>query len=234
MVDADKNGADVKTLQLGLRAMLKTVGFGLLLFVAAGRLDWVAGWLFLAIIVITTAASYAYINRVNPGLMAKRARIGKGTKTWDIIWLVAFILLSLAVYLVAALDAGRYGWSEMPFFLWPLGCGVFFFAAFITAWSMGINPFFEKTVRIQSECGHQVIDAGPYRFVRHPGYVGIIGVLVSAPLLLGSWWGLIPSALSVIAIIIRTALEDRTLCEELPGYAEYAARVRFRLFPMIW
>jgi protein-S-isoprenylcysteine O-methyltransferase Ste14 len=234
MVDADKNGADVKTPQSVLPVMLKTAGFGLLLFVAAGRLNWVAGWLFLAANAITTAASYAYINRVNPGLMAKRARVGKGTKTWDKFWLVVFILLSGAVYLVAALDAGRYGWSEMSFYLWPPGCVVFFFAAFITAWSMGVNPFFEKTVRIQSESDHRVIDAGPYRFARHPGYIGIIGVLVSVPLMLGSWWALIPSALSVIAIIIRTAFEDRTLREELPGYVEYAARVRFRLFPMIW
>ncbi len=99
---------------------------------------------------------------------------------------------------------------------------------------MGVNPFFEKTVRIQTERGHHVIDSGPYRYVRHPGYVGLFGWSLSAPLLLGSWWAFIPATLSVFALVIRTALEDQTLRDELAGYEEYVSRVHYRLIPGIW
>ena len=222
MDDAAKQATGIGGLRPGVRIALATfampVAFGTILFASAGRLDWLAGWLYLAIMAANTAASYAYIDRNNPELMAKRARLGKGTKTWDIIWLAAFSPLSVAIYVVAALDGGRYGWSEMALlYSWPIGCAVFFAGGLVIAWSMGGNPFFEKTVRIQRECGHRVIDSGPYRYVRHPGYVGFIGWFVSAPLLLGSWWAFIPAGLSIIALIIRTALEDRTLSEELPG-----------------
>jgi len=99
---------------------------------------------------------------------------------------------------------------------------------------MGVNPFFEKTVRIQSERGHRVIDTGPYSFVRHPGYLGFAGWILSTPLLLGSWWALIPAILSTVCLVVRTALEDRTLRMELAGYEEYIHRVRYRLVPGIW
>ena len=99
---------------------------------------------------------------------------------------------------------------------------------------MGENPFFEKTVRIQSDRGHRVVDIGPYRLVRHPGYLGFFGWILSTPLLLGSWWAFVPALLSIAGIVVRTALEDRTLKAELPGYADYAKRTRYRLVPGIW
>ena len=99
---------------------------------------------------------------------------------------------------------------------------------------MGVNPFFEKTVRIQTERGHRVIDTGPYAFVRHPGYLGFFGWCLSAPLLLGSWWAFVPAVLSVVDLVVRTALEDRTLREELEGYEAYSNRVPHRLLPGIW
>ena len=99
---------------------------------------------------------------------------------------------------------------------------------------MGENPFFEKTVRIQSERGHRVVDTGPYRLVRHPGYLGFFAWILSTPLLLGSWWAFGPAVVSVAAVVVRTALEDRTLKAELPGYADYARCVRYRLIPGLW
>ena len=104
----------------------------------------------------------------------------------------------------------------------------------LAIWSMVVNPFFEKTVRIQTDHGHRVIDTGPYAYMRHPGYVGFAGWMLSTPLLLASTWASIPALVSVVLLVIRTALEDRTLHEELPGYAEYASRVRFRLIPGVW
>jgi protein-S-isoprenylcysteine O-methyltransferase Ste14 len=106
-------------------------------------------------------------------------------------------------------------------------------AAMLT-WSMVVNPFFEKTVRIQTDRGHRVIDTGPYAYVRHPGYLGFVGWILSAPLLLASTWAVAPAVLAVAGLVIRTALEDRTLQNELTGYPEYAARVRYRLVRGIW
>ena len=206
----------------------------MLLFLPAGRLDWQAGWLYLALVSSSVALAGVYVRCKNPVLIKRRVRIGKGTETWDKIWLAFFAPLYLAVYVVAGLDAVRFGWSSMPGLLWPVGLALLLSGTMLYAWSMGVNPFFEQTVRIQTESGHRVIDTGPYRYVRHPGYVGMIGWLLSAPLLLGSWWAFLPSVLSVAAFVVRTALEDRTLHGKLPGYAEYACRVRYRLIPKLW
>lgn len=140
----------------------------------------------------------------------------------------------MSIYIVAGFDAVRFGWTDMSPTWWWLGLLLHLPGAVLFVWSMGVNPFFEKTVRIQTERGHRVIDSGPYAFVRHPGYLGFIGWGLSVPFLLGSWWALIPAALSVAGIIVRTALEDRTLAEELQGYTAYAERVGYRLLPRVW
>lgn len=208
--------------------------FAALLFGTAGRLDWLLGWLYLAIVTASLAMNYVHVRRSNPELIRHRMRLGKGTKTWDKLWAGLFAPVFLSVYVVAGLDAGRYGWSDVPGWLWPAGLALFLAGTVFFSWSMAVNPFFEKTVRIQKERGHRVIDAGPYRFVRHPGYVGFSGWIVSAPLLLGSWWAFVPCALALAGLVVRTALEDRTLRAELAGYEDYARRVRFRLIPGIW
>ena len=222
----------------GLRIVLAFVGslglFGALLFLPAGRMDWLHGWLYMALVTANAGITFAYLRRKNPELIEHRMRIGKGTKTWDWIWMGAFATVFGGVYLVAGLDAARFGWSAMPPALWLIGLVLFLPGAVLIAWSMGVNPFFEKTVRIQTERRHRVIDTGPYRFVRHPGYVGFFGWALSAPLLLGSWWAFVPALLSLVALVVRTVLEDRTLRQELRGYADYARRVRFRLVPGLW
>ncbi len=208
--------------------------FILVLFLPAGHMDWFAGWLYLVILTLNVAFNYIYLSRVNPDLIAHRMRFGEGTETWDKIWLIVFAPVFTVVYVVAALDAARFGWSEMSVWLWPVGLALFVSGTALMTWAMAVNPFFEKTVRIQTERDHRVIDTGPYRFVRHPGYVGLFGWLASAPLMLGSWWAFLPAALSAAAVVGRTALEDRTLRDGLPGYREYASRVRYRLIPKLW
>jgi len=221
-------------LRIAASAVVGTILFAALLFLAAGRLDWPAGWIYLVVVVSTLAANYIYLDRKNPELIAHRMRIGKGTKTWDMVWMWLFTPAFCSVYLVAGLDAGRFGWSDMPVWLWGLGLTLYVPGMLFNAWAMGVNPFFEKTVRIQHERGHRVIDSGPYAFVRHPGYVGFTAWLLSAPLMLGSWWAYVPALLAVGSLFVRTALEDRTLREELPGYGDYARRVRSRLLPGVW
>jgi protein-S-isoprenylcysteine O-methyltransferase Ste14 len=173
------------------------------------------------------------LRRWNPQLIERRQRFGKGTKPWDKLWLVIYAQLVIAIYVVAGLEA-RDGVSSLPAIAWPVGLAVFVPGAILITWSMVVNPFFEKTVRIQTDHGHRVVDRGPYSLVRHPGYVGFAGALLSAPPMLASAWAFVPALLAVVGLVVRTALEDRTLRAELPGYAEYAARVRYRLVPGIW
>ncbi len=207
--------------------------FALILFVPAGRVDWPLAWVYIGIVVTYLGVLWVLLERHNPALIARRRRVGKGTKTWDKIWLALFAPVMYGVYIVAGLEA-RGGETGLPLFLWPLGFLLFAAGSAVLAWSMLVNPFFEKTVRIQAEHGHQVIDSGPYAIVRHPGYLGLFGWLLGTPLMLGSGWSFAPAVIALVGVVIRTAFEDRTLRDELDGYAEYTVKVRFRLLPGVW
>lgn len=203
-------------------------------FWLAGQWTWLRGWVLIGLFIVGRLISAPYLWRTSPELMKQRGQFGKGTKTWDVVVITLFGLTLLAVPVVAALDM-RYGWSAMPLWLWPIGAG--FYACFVgvITWSMAVNPHFEKTVRIQRDRHHTVIESGPYRIVRHPGYIAtILGLVLAMPLLLGAWWALIPALLSTACLILRTALEDRTLQQELVGYEEYTHKVRYRLLPGLW
>jgi len=205
------------------------------LFCVAGRGDWLAGWAYVGLLTFGQSTSALFTWRKNPELLRRRATIGKGTKRWDKICLGLFGLTYLAAVLAGAVDAGRYGPSTMPGWLWVPGAALYVAFLLLLTWSMAVNPYFEKTVRIQEDRGHRVIDSGPYRIVRHPGYVAtILGFILSTPLLLGSWWALVPALMAVACLVVRTFLEDRTLRKELPGYEDYARRVRWRLMPGVW
>ena len=188
---------------------------------------------FVGLVAVFMLASFVYLGLVNPEVIVRRMFPGKGTETWDWVWAGVFYPVFVAIFVVAGHDI-RSGWAPLPPWVWPIGLVFFVLGSGLFLRAMGENPFFEKTVRIQHEHGHHVIDTGPYRTVRHPGYVGFIAWLLSVPLLLTSTWALLPTALTAIGLVIRTALEDRTLQKKLPGYADYAVRVRFRLIPRVW
>jgi protein-S-isoprenylcysteine O-methyltransferase Ste14 len=214
--------------------ILSVGGLIALFFWMAGSLNWARGWVYIGVLALGQSASILYVWRKNPILISVRSRLGKGTKKWDKALLGLFGLTYLAIAVVAALDK-RYGWSSMG--VWYFWIGIFFYtlSTIVLTWAMSINPYFEKTVRIQDERGHRVIDTGPYRLVRHPGYLGTIGgFLLTPPLMLGSWLAFIPALISTAILIIRTFLEDRTLRKELSGYEDYARQVPFKLFPGIW
>ena len=136
---------------------------------------------------------------------------------------------------VAALDGGRYHWSPpLSPVVYSVGYVLLAFGYVLMLWAMWTNRFFSAVVRIQTDRGHAVVQEGPYRFVRHPGYVAITPLLAATPFALGSFWALIPAGLGVVLFVIRTALEDAALQRELPGYAEYARKVRYRLVPGVW
>jgi protein-S-isoprenylcysteine O-methyltransferase Ste14 len=135
---------------------------------------------------------------------------------------------------VAGLDVLVYHWSPVPPWTWGLGLGLFVLGDVPVLWSLVENPYLERIVRIQEERGHKVITTGPYRFVRHPMYVGVFLMIVAWPLLLGSLWALVPAAGMIALMVYRTAAEDRMLLEELPGYQDFASKTRYRLLPGVW
>ena len=220
---------------LVVRLQLSTaVMTGLLVFVPAGRIAWGRGWLFVAAVEALFVGSLVYLRRANPGLFTARRGIHRRTKRWDKILLAFMLPATIGTLPVAAADAGRFGGSPMAWPVVVLGYVLLVAGWTLTTWAQGANRFFEVGVRIQDERGHRVIDGGPYAIVRHPGYAASFGLLAGMALALGSWWALIPAAVASVLLVLRTALEDRTLRAELPGYAAYARRVRFRLIPGLW
>jgi len=216
-----------------VQVLVSVLLIGALLFLSAGRLDWLWAWLFLAgwLLLMLMAA---FVMRKSPGLINERGRRAENIKGWDKVLMGIYSLVLFTVPVVAGLDAVRFGWSAMPLALHVIGGVLVGPAMIMPLWAMSANAYLSTMVRIQDDRGHQVVTTGPYRYVRHPMYVGTIFFALSIPLVLGSWWTFIPCGLIVVLFIIRTALEDRTLQEELPGYAEYAQRVRYRLLPGVW
>ena len=235
MTDVEKrtnSQATIRQVLVGLAIAVMVVVAGLV-FVLARRLGWTLGWIYVGIIVATLTINMVCLLRWNSELIRQRMRVSKFTKTWDRGWAFLFGLAVIAIYVAAVMEA-RDRISSAPGTAWLLGLAIFVPGWTLAIWSMVVNPFFEKTVRIQTDRGHRVIDTGPYAYMRHPGYVGFAGWMLSTPLLLASTWAFIPALITVILLMIRTELEDRTLQAELPGYAEYATRVRFRLIPGVW
>lgn len=210
------------------------VVFGGILFVSAGRLDWWDAWAFLIVYFVIALVTALWMLRTNPELVRERDRPGRNAKSWDNLLVGLNLLLTLALFAVIGLDAGRQAPSEVPPGVRAVGLLGFVPAFGLPLWASKVNAYLSSRVRIQADRGHAVVAAGPYRYIRHPMYLGMICYDVSLPLLLGSWWGLAVTVAMAVVVIVRAALEDRTLQRELPGYGEYARQVRYRLFPGVW
>ena len=205
------------------------------LFVSAGRLDWVRGWISVALWVVGMTAVGLVVRHYNASLTEARAKWRhKDTKRFDRVFLAAYFPLVSIQPAVAGLDAVRFRWSSMPFVFVYIGVIFFALAMVLIGWVMAVNPYAETSVRIQTERGHSVVMSGPYRMVRHPMYVGAMLMYLGTPLVWGSVWALVLGGLIVILLIWRTAREDRTLRQELPGYEQYVLHSRYRLFPGLW
>jgi protein-S-isoprenylcysteine O-methyltransferase Ste14 len=206
-----------------------------ILFLAAGRLSWAAGWVYLGLNFLTQALSAIVLLPRQPGMLAERSKVRQGTKEWDRFFAPAIVVFgTLAVLVTAGLDA-RFGWSApISSSQWGLALALAFGSQMFVLWAMAANPFFATTVRIQDERGQRVVSSGPYRLVRHPGYLGSLVYNLAIPLVLGSLWTFVPALLTILLLVVRTALEDRTLQAELPGYRAYAMVVRHRLIPGVW
>jgi protein-S-isoprenylcysteine O-methyltransferase Ste14 len=174
-----------------------------------------------------------FIIRKNPEVINERGRKSQKTKGWDRVLGAIMAPLVLGYMVVAGLDV-RFGWSTVPLWAKVLSLVALVPGMILPYLAMLANPFLATTVRIQDERGHRVATGGPYGLVRHPMYTGAILSWLASPLFLGSWWALLPNGLACLVLLLRTALEDRTLHQELHGYADYAGHVRFRLVPGVW
>jgi protein-S-isoprenylcysteine O-methyltransferase Ste14 len=209
----------------------------LTLLVCGGDLGWWQAWLYSLLIVVAGIGGRIWAERRHPGLLAERQNMEKvqSAKAWDKVLAPLMALsVSFPLVIVTGLDH-RFGWSPVfPLWIIVLGFLLISLGYAFAAWAFIENRFFSSVVRIQADRGHVVCDSGPYRIVRHPGYAGNILPLLGIVLALSSMWTLIPAAVALIITVIRTGLEDQTLQDELPGYRDYAGRVRYRLIPGIY
>jgi protein-S-isoprenylcysteine O-methyltransferase Ste14 len=217
-----------------LKSLSVSLVFTLILFISAGRSDYFEGWIYLSTNVFLNALNYLIL-RNNDELIAERSKVGEGTKSWDKVILGISGIVNIAMLILAGLDSGRYMYS--PDYHWTIyAVGVFlvFLGNLIFVSAQRQNGFFSSVVRIQKERGHQVCDTGIYKFIRHPGYLGMIISFIGLPLLLGSMLSYIPALITIVLLVIRTYLEDTFLQKELNGYIDYTQNTRYRLIPGIW
>lgn len=217
-----------------VKHFIGTFIFFAIIFISAGRIDYWQGLTYVVLGLIMAVLNYTALS-IDPELLNERSKPGEGTKSWDKTILVLSFLTTISMFIIGGLDSGRYHWS--PDFHWS----VYFAGIILTAsgqllflFAQKQNKFFSSTVRIQTNREHSVCESGLYKIVRHPAYLGSIIQALGFPLLFGSLWSIIPIGLSIILLITRTNLEDKTLKNELKGYLEYSNKTRYKLIPYVW
>jgi protein-S-isoprenylcysteine O-methyltransferase Ste14 len=233
-----KEGAvasEVLTLRIALRLSMACVGMSAAFFGSAGTLAWFQAWLYMVIQFLFWTVTAVWMKKHNPQLLKERMVFLKpAAKNWDKIIIVTSTAVFIPYLLVPGLDAVRYRWSTVPPAVAVLGFVGVIFALFVMAWVIRVNAYLTRFVEVQRERGHKVITSGPYQYVRHPMYAGLIILLYSIPVALGSLWTLIPASILTLLFVIRTYLEDQTLHEDLEGYNSYSTKVKYRLLPGVW
>ncbi len=207
-----------------------------LLFISAGTANWPGAWIFIAAMLAESVIAIRMLARDDPQLLEQRLAlpVQRGQKTWDKILMSTFAVLFIAWLPLMAIDAVRFHWSDVPLWLNWLGGGGLAISFYFVYLTLRENSYAVPVVRIQKERGQQVITTGPYRIVRHPLYASVMIFFPAVALLLGSWYGVAVAALMMALLAVRTGLEDLTLATELDGYADYAAKVCYRLIPGVW
>ena len=214
-----------------LRSYIGVVVMTLPIFLGAGRWAFVRGWAYVALAVVGTTLSHL-LSRGDPDLTVDRATRAREGESWDRRLLLALFVTSEVMYLVAGFDAGRFGWTgEVPLWIALGGSVAMLGGQLLFALARRENAFFSSTVRLQRDRGHVVCETGPYRIVRHPGYLGLLLSILAFPFVLGSAWSSIPALVAGGVLVMRAAREDAFLLTELSGYEAFSARTRWRLLP---
>jgi protein-S-isoprenylcysteine O-methyltransferase Ste14 len=207
----------------------------LLLFLPAGTIAWLSGWIFLVLFSGPAIALTIWLYRHDPGLLEERMTIFKpDQEAWDKALVIVVQVFFYAWLILMPLDAVRFRWSHMPVWLQAAGAVILLCSFRLSFLTFRENPFLSPAVRIQKERGHTVISTGPYRYVRHPLYAAFILFVLGTSLLLGSWYGILAGLIQVVILARRAVLEERMLREKLEGYARYMDQVKYRLIPHVW
>jgi len=206
-----------------------------LFYISAGRTFVFRGMIYFSLYIILVISGVILLAGNNSEVLNERAKKRDNTKGWDKVLLKLYVLLAFfGVYIAAGLDAGRYPEARISInFIYP-GILIYIFSTALSIWAMAENKYFEATSRIQTDRGQVVCSSGPYRFIRHPGYLSILLWCISVPLIFGSVYSVMPVVCVFIIVVIRTYLEDNMLKKELAGYIEYSGRVRYKLIPFIF
>ncbi|HTY33598.1 isoprenylcysteine carboxylmethyltransferase family protein [Mycobacterium sp.] len=219
--------------RLTLSSILGLAFYGLILFGPAGTFDYWQAWVFIAVFTASTIVPTIYLARNNPAALQRRMRAGPRaeTRTAQKIIITGSFLDLFAMMAFSALDH-RMGWSTVPVWLCVLGDVLVATGLTIAMLVIIENSYAAATVTV--EAGQRVASGGLYKFVRHPMYVGDVIMMVGIPLALGSYWGLLFVIPGVAVLVFRIRDEEKLLTQQLPGYREYAQRVRYRLVPAVW
>jgi protein-S-isoprenylcysteine O-methyltransferase Ste14 len=221
--------------KLLLQNTITTVAMGALLFASAGTLHWPSAWVFLGACALLGPLCGWWLYRVDPALLAERLRpvLQRDQPAADKAFMFVFVVAMLAWLVAMGLDRRALS-SDVPVAVQMLGLVLFVLSTLFILWVFRENSFAAPVIKLQAERAQRVISTGPYAHVRHPMYSGMVLFFAGVPLLLGSWWGLVMVPVIVGLFAVRIGIEERTLREGLPGYSDYAARVRYRLFPGVW
>jgi len=217
-----------------MKGLLGLGTIGGVLFGLAGRVDWAAAWVLISLLAVYLFIGGWWFLRRDPELLQERMTTAPNVPRWDRLLVRTYWVLLPTLFATAALDAGRFRWSEMSPVVQAIGAAAIVAAFVVIWWCTAANHFLSSNARIQSERGHRVVQNGPYRFVRHPMYTSLIVLMVGLALILGSWLAVVPATLIAALLVVRTSFEDHMLTTALAGYREYANQVHERLFPGLW
>jgi protein-S-isoprenylcysteine O-methyltransferase Ste14 len=208
-----------------------------ILFWLAGDWRWIEGWIFSALLCLLSLATVFYLYLKDPALLNERfgSPVQKNQKPWDKVLVVLFIFAFLTWYAIMPLDARQFEWSpHFPIWVKVIGALLFSLGFYLLYRAMKENTYAAPVIKMQKERGQTVIATGPYSIVRHPMYTGGTLVFLGGPLLLGSLYGLFAGFILSLMLALRTFGEEAMLRSELPGYADYRTRVRWRLIPYLF